>query len=243
VKYQGAILAGGTGTRIRPLSLTIPKPMLPVLNAPLIERQLKSMETAGIEKVFVVVGSLDGMIADYLKSRRGADIELVEQSSPQGIAHAASLLEGKIRAPFFLFLADIFYTGLDLGAMMSLKEKAGCDGVVAVNREPNAGYIRRNFTVYLDGDSRITAVRDKPEKVDTDLKGCGIYLFGEGLFEAIRRTPKNGKRGELELTSSIQVMIDSGASILAGEGVRGDVNITDPVDLLVSNLRALVSEG
>jgi NDP-sugar pyrophosphorylase family protein len=50
VKYQGAILAGGTGTRIRPLSLTIPKPMLPVLNAPLIERQLKSMETAGIEK-------------------------------------------------------------------------------------------------------------------------------------------------------------------------------------------------
>jgi NDP-sugar pyrophosphorylase family protein len=127
--------------------------------------------------------------------------------------------------------------------MMSLKEKAGCDGVVAVNREPNAGYIRRNFTVYLDGDSRITAVREKPEKVDTDLKGCGIYLFGEGLFEAIKRTPKNGKRGELELTSSIQVMIDSGASILAGEGVRGDVNITDPVDLLVSNLRALESEG
>lgn len=140
-------------------------------------------------------------------------------------------------------MGDIFFVPDGLDAAIDRLAPGDDAAVLAVKRDPDEAAIRRNFTVDIDASGRVRRVIEKPRVVRNNLKGCGIYLFGAGVFDAIRRTPRTAARDEYEITDSIQIMIDAGADVRAAEVIREDVNLTSPRDLLECNLRYLERHG
>jgi dTDP-glucose pyrophosphorylase len=242
---MGVILAAGKGTRMRPFSEHWPKPILPVLGKPLMAYQLEMMQKLGIRDVVVVIGHLGHEVVRALGdgSRWGVNIQYVEQEEMLGIAHAVSRLESHVTRPFFLFLGDIFFVTENLGSMLDRFQKGELGGVLACKREPNLDAIKRNFVVLTDAHGVVTRVVEKPRHPRTDLKGCGIYLFDQAFFDAVRRTPRTAMRNEYEITDSIQIFLDDGYKVEAAEVVKADMNVSYPADLLELNLLLLAQSG
>jgi NDP-sugar pyrophosphorylase family protein len=237
----GVILAAGIGRRIQPLSLEYPKPLLPVCNKPIIHHQIDYMMGIGIMRFVIVVYHLRAKLIDYFErfTSLDAEIHFVEQSEPLGIAHAVGTVEGLVDGPFLLFLGDVFIVPRELDAMLKLKEQHGAAAVLATKTEANRDYIRRNYAVVADERGRVGRVVEKPSRPTTDRKGCGIYLFEEEVFDAVRRTPRTALRDEYEITSAIQILIDDGFPVYAADVVDWDMNITIPDDLLACNVELL----
>lgn len=243
--YLGVILAAGKGSRIDPFNAHYPKPMLPIVNKPIVEHQLGYMRSLGIHDVIVVVGHLKEIIQDYFGdgSRVGMRIRYVEQRQMLGIAHAVMQLEPHVDRPFLLFLGDIFYVPKGLDRMLSVFEQEGLSGVLAVKEESDPKSIQKNFSVSLGPDGRVTKVVEKPRYLVNNLKGCGMYMFALEVFDAIRQTPRTAMRDEYELTTAIQILIDSGSGLGAVDVVDWDYNITFPSDLLDCNFKVLARSG
>src|SRR5262245_45821219 len=132
-KYTGVILAAGRGARMMPFSDKYPKPILPICNKPLIQRQIEIMKSLGITDIVVLIGhkvfELTTALGDG--SRLGVAIRYFEQTSALGIAHAVGRLEPHIDRPFLLFLGDIFFVPGDMPEMFDLLEGQGGGGVLA----------------------------------------------------------------------------------------------------------------
>ena len=240
-KLTGVILAAGKGTRMLPFSTKYPKPLLPVANKPLIYYQIESMLNMGIKDIVIVISHLGYEIASRIGdgSSLGARIKYVEQQETLGIAHAVGQLEPHISSAFFLFLGDIFFIADDLDLMRIKYEDSNTEAVLAVKEEPDEKAIMKNFSVILDKDGMAKRVIEKPRYIHNNLKGCGIYLFGETIFDAIRRTPRTAMRDEYELTESIQIMIEDGLSVTTASVIKKDINLTTPLDLLNCNLQMI----
>jgi len=236
-KLLGVILAAGKGSRIQPLNLYWPKPLLPVCNKPIIQYQLEDMRDIGVREVIIVVGHLKEEIISYfgVGSSLGLRIRYVEQRETLGIAHAVAQLENEVDSPFILFLGDIFLVPKNLQAMERMFWERRAGAVLAVKREEKPEYVRRNFAVILHASGTVTRVIEKPRYVTTDLKGCGVYIFDLAIFDAIRRTPRTAQRDEYEITNSIQILIDDGYPVYPAEVIAWDMNITFACDLLECN--------
>lgn len=239
--YIGVILAAGRGDRLRPLSFHLPKPLLPVCNDSILEYQIRVMKRVGITDIFIVVGHLSNMIINRLGTgeRLGVKIQYIHQEKPLGIAHAVAQLESYIDKPFLMFLGDIFMITQNLESMITQFERTNAGAILAVKRERNPEFIKRNFTVQLSRDGTVEKVIEKPRFITNDLKGCGIYLFDQPIFDAIRQTPRTAMRDEYEITSSIQIMINDGYKVYPAEVVKWDINVTVPCDLLTCNKKQL----
>jgi dTDP-glucose pyrophosphorylase len=244
-KLTGVILAAGKGSRIQPLNLYLPKPLLPVCNKPIIQYQLEDMREIGVQDVIIVVGHLKEEIISYFGdgSSLGLQIRYVEQQKALGIAHAVAQLENEVQSPFILFLGDIFLVPKDLQAMERMFWERRAGAVLAVKREKTPEYIRRNFAVILHASGTVTRVIEKPRYLGTDLKGCGVYIFDLAIFDAIRRTPRTAQRDEYEITNSIQILIDDGYPVYPAEAIEWDMNITFASDLLECNRSQLKRLG
>lgn len=240
-KLIGVILAAGKGSRIQPLNLYMPKPLLPVCNKPIIQYQLEDMKRIGVQDVIIVVGHLKEEIIAYFGdgTKLGLNIRYVEQERTLGIAHAVAQLESEVDAPFILFLGDIFLVPKDLQAMVHMFWDRRAGAVLAVKREENPEYIRRNFAVILHASGTVTRVIEKPRYLTNNLKGCGVYVFDLSIFDAIRRTPRTAQRDEYEITNSIQILIDDGFPVYPAEVIDWDMNITFAHDLLECNQKQL----
>jgi NDP-sugar pyrophosphorylase family protein len=243
--YCGVILAAGVGSRIRPLSVDYPKPLLPVLNKPIIEHQIESLRDARIRECFVVCGHLQDRLEEALGtgSSIGVDIRYVRQDKPLGIAHALSKVEPFVDKPFVLFLGDIFFTGVDLPRMIQLFENRGASAVLAAREEPHEEYLRRNYAVMLHESGMVRRVVEKPRHARTNLKGIGVYLFDLPIFDAVRRTPRTAMRDEYELTSSIQILLEDGYPVFHAPMTGWDMNITTIEDLWRCNRQLMQSHG
>lgn len=241
----GVLLAAGKGSRIRPFSDTLPKPLLPVLDKPLLVWQIEAMRDLGIREITIVIGHLGHRIVQTLGDGSGLGVHLtyVEQDRTLGIAHAVGQLEPTIQRPFLLFLGDIFFETRELGSLIKAFERPEVQGVLAVKREPSPEAIRRNFTVEVDARGLVRRVIEKPRHPKTDIKGCGLYLFDPAIFDAIRRTPRTALRDEYELTDAIQIFIDYGYGVVAADVVENDLNLSTPKDLLDLNLHVLGKTG
>ncbi len=239
--YTGVILSAGKGSRIDPFNARYPKPLLPIANRPILEHQVEQMKSLGIREIVIVVGHLQEMIREHFGdgARFGVKIRYVEQKQTLGIAHAAMQLERHLSGPFLLFLGDIFYVPKDLGAMVQSFESGGVSGVLAVKRESDPVAIQKNFAVTIDDHLNVSKVVEKPRYLVNNLKGCGMYMFGLEIFDALRQTPRTAMRDEYELTTAIQIFIDSSYRVKACEVVDWDYNITFPSDLLDCNTRYL----
>lgn len=238
-KIVGVILSAGRGKRIDPFNTHYPKPMLPICNRPIMEYHIEYLKEVGITDILIVVGHLKEMILQTFGdgSRLGVNIRYVEQQQTLGIAHAVMQLEPYIHGPLFLFLGDIFYVPSDLGQIIRTFREKKASGVLAVKQESNPEAIFKNFSVAVDSEGKVLKVIEKPRYLVNNLKGCGIYLFGPEVFDAIRQTPRTAMRDEYEITNSIQILIDDGCSVYASEAVLWDLNITYPRDLLNCNCR------
>ncbi|MEO6709007.1 MAG: sugar phosphate nucleotidyltransferase [Planctomycetota bacterium] len=244
-RHTGVILSAGKGSRIDPFNTRYPKPMLPIVNRPILEHQVEQMKSVGIREIVIVVGHLQELIREHFGdgSRFGVSIRYVEQKHALGIAHAAMQLERHVSGPFLLFLGDIFYVAKDLQAMVRTFESGGVNGVLAVKRESDPAAIQKNFAVTIDDHLNVSKVVEKPRYLVNNLKGCGMYMFGPEIFDALRQTPRTAMRDEYELTTAIQIFIDNSYRVKACEVVDWDYNITFPVDLLDCNARFLRHSG
>ncbi len=208
---RGLVIAGGHGTRLRPLTYTSAKQLIPVANKPVIFYPLEDFAAAGIVDVGIIVAPHS---ADDIReavgdgSRFGLRVDYVLQSEALGIAHAVLTAEEYLAGdPFVAYLGDNVLEG----GVRTLVEE--------FDRErPNASILLtkvahpESFGVAeLDGD-RIVRLVEKPKEPPSDLALVGVYLFDHNIFDAAR-TIEPSWRGELEITDAIQRMIDNGLDV------------------------------
>lgn len=242
---QGVILAAGKGSRIFPLSTNYPKPLLPVLNKPIMQYQIEAMKNLGIKEIVVVVGIHGNKIKDFFGNggKFGVNISYVLDYSPQGIASSLMKARNKITGPFVLFLGDIFVVRADLSSAKIKMETLAADGVIIGRKEKDRDLIRRNFSVIFDKYSRVLRVIEKPKNPRSLFKGYGFYLLSPAIFKAIGKTPRSKLRNEYEITDSIQTLIEMGGKVYKEEWDNWDSNLTFPEDLIDCNLKMLKETG
>lgn len=241
----GIILAAGKGTRMAPFSNRFPKPILPVCNKPHLYYQIEMMKTIGIRRIIIVIGHLGYEICQVFGngSNLGVMIQYVEQKEPMGIAHAVGQLEPYVDSPMLLALGDIFFVHKDLAGMKKILAEKNAGAVLAVKYEENPEAVKRNFSVLLDDEGLVKRVIEKPRHIINNLKGCGLYLFDQYVFDAIRRTPRTAMRDEYEITDTIQILVDDGLPVFTSEVINWDMNMTYPSDVLACNLYQLKRLG
>ena len=242
---SGVILSAGKGSRIDPFNTQFPKPLLPIGNTPIIGHHLEMFRSLGISRVHIVVGHLMDHIINRFGRGSPDDVEIryVEQDRILGIAHAVGRVEPLVDGPFMLVLGDIFYLAPHMQRMVERYRRGDVAAVLAVKRETEPGPVRKNFTVEMDEEGFVTRVVEKPREPATLLKGCGVYLFGPEVFDAIHRTPRTALRDEYEITNTIQILIDDGHKVVTEPVIDWDLNVTFPRDLLDGNLEWLGHVG
>jgi mannose-1-phosphate guanylyltransferase len=182
---QAVVLVGGEGTRLRPLTLGTPKPMIPVMNVPFLERTLLRLKAAGIDDVILPAGYLPEAITSYFGdgSDLGMTVRYVIEETPLGTAGALKNLEHLITGPFFVLNGDVL-TSLDLRAMRSAHERAGGVATLHLIRvdDPSAF-----GCVVHDASGRISAFVEKPkrEEAPTNEVNAGTYLLEREVLAAI----------------------------------------------------------
>jgi glucose-1-phosphate thymidylyltransferase len=204
---KGLILSGGRGTRLRPITYTSAKQLVPVANKPVLFYGIEAMARAGIEEVGIIIAPETGgevQTAAGDGSKFGLRITYILQDEPLGLAHAVLTAERFLDgSPFVMYLGDNLLQG-------------GIDDLVAAFRsnEPDALILLtpvadpENYGVAeLDGDS-VVQLLEKPAKPKTDLALVGVYMFTSCVHDAARAI-RPSDRGELEITDAIQHLVDS----------------------------------
>jgi len=210
---KGLILSGGKGTRLRPLTHTSAKQLVPVANKPVLFYGIESLVATGITDIGIVVGDTHAEIEEAVGdgSRFGAKVTYIPQDAPRGLAHAVLIAEPFLRGSrFVMYLGDNL---LQRGITSLVEEylSLGVDCEILLTKVPNPS----SFGVaVLDASGRATRLVEKPKDPPSDLALVGVYLFNDTVFEAVKAIQPS-PRGELEITDAIQWLIDNGRSVHA----------------------------
>lgn len=201
---KGLILSGGRGTRLRPLTHTQAKQLVPVANKPILFYGIESLVASGITNIGIVVGDTKAEIKEAVGdgSKWGARITYIEQSAPLGLAHAVKISEDYIKQdPFVMYLGDnIIASGVQPFVKKFIKEKPNAQILLAHVPNPS------EFGVAELSKGKVVSLVEKPKKPKTDLALVGVYLFDSTIFKAVNAI-KPSKRNELEITDAIQYLI------------------------------------
>jgi NDP-sugar pyrophosphorylase family protein len=182
---QAVVLVGGEGTRLRPLTLETPKPMVPIMNVPFLERTLLRLKEAGIDEVILPAGYLPAAISSYFGdgSRFGLTIDYVIEETPLGTAGAIKNVANFIKGPFFVLNGDVL-TSLNLRKMIELHEQKQGMGVLHLIRvdDPSAF-----GCVVHDASGKVSAFVEKPkqEEAPTNEVNAGTYLLDPAILDLI----------------------------------------------------------
>lgn len=225
---KAVVLVAGKGTRMEPLTSDCPKVMLQVANKPVLEHILDSAIEAGIEGFVFITGYLEEQIKAHFGdgSKWGVSIEYVQQKEQLGTANAIGYAKGHVEGAFLVLNGDMLIGQKDLRALLSRKEEA----VICVKEVENPS----DFGVLETRDNKVIRIIEKPKKPPTNLANAGIYLFRESIFGFIDRTQPSVRK-ELEITDSIQMLIDSGAAVGYSPLEDSWIDIGYPWDLLKAN--------
>ena len=207
---KGLILSGGKGTRLRPLTYTRAKQLVPVANKPVLFYGVEAIVAAGIREIGVVVGDTREEIQQALGdgSRFGARITYIDQDAPRGLAHAVLISEPYLRGePFVMYLGDNLIAD-GITALVDDYRRIGCNSQILLARVPNP----EQFGVAELANGTVVRLTEKPPQPRSDLALVGVYMFDETIFEAVRAI-RPSARQELEITDAIQWLVDHGKSV------------------------------
>jgi glucose-1-phosphate thymidylyltransferase len=208
---KGLILSGGRGTRLRPITFTRAKQLVPVANKPVLFYGIESLAAAGIEEIGIIIAPETGAEIEAAAgdgSQFGVKITYIEQDAPSGLAHAVLTAEQFLKgSPFVMYLGDnLLRDGIvELVEQFRSEEP---DALILLTPVPDP----QNYGVAeLDGE-RVARLVEKPENPQSDLALVGVYMFTPAIFDAARQIEPSW-RDELEITDAIQRMIDSGLTV------------------------------
>lgn len=209
---KALILAAGKGTRLRPLTYTMPKPMVPVMNRPVLFFVIDQALSAGIKDIGIVV-SPDGreMISQAVMGEYDgrANFEFIVQREPKGLAHAVRVAQEWIGGEDFLMLLGDNLTDTDMRPLVDTFYQTGVDALLLVKEVEDP---TRFGVVVLDGEGNVVSLIEKPKVPPSNLAIVGVYLFKPSIFDAILRI-KPSWRGEYEITDAIAELIKMGGKV------------------------------
>jgi glucose-1-phosphate thymidylyltransferase len=202
---KGLILSGGRGTRLRPLTYTSAKQLVPVANKPVLFYALEALAGAGIREIGMVVGDTRAEIRAAVGdgSAWGVRVTYIEQDAPRGLAHAVLISEQFIgNDPFVMYLGDnLLNKGITRFVDQFTTERPAAQILLARVPDPQM------FGVAELANGRVVRLVEKPAEPKSDLALVGVYMFSPAVFESVKRI-KPSFRNELEITDAIQDLID-----------------------------------
>ena len=208
---KALVLAGGSGTRLRPITHTSAKQLVPVGNKPVIDFGLEAIAAAGITDVGIIVGHTGPEIEAYVGdgSRYGISATYVQQPDPLGLAHAVLTAESFLgRDDFVMYLGDNLIAGGITEFVQQFNDTSpDAQILLAKVRDPE-----RFGVAELGPDGHVSQLVEKPSEPKSDLALVGVYLFSGRIMDACHAIEPS-PRGELEITDAIQWMIDEGQQV------------------------------
>ncbi|OIP96631.1 glucose-1-phosphate thymidylyltransferase [Candidatus Wirthbacteria bacterium CG2_30_54_11] len=232
---KAVITAGGRGTRLRPLTHTLNKHLVPICNKPLLFHALEKVAAIGVQNVIISMNQGDEELPKIVGdgSAFGVSISYVEQDEPRGLAHVLRLAEPLIGNERFVFYYgdNVLAGGLELYAQQFVRNRSNCHLCLVKVAEP-----QHYGVAVVDGDRVITAV-EKPQTFISDLAITGIQFYDESIFEAIkyvRPTPPKPPRmiPEMDIPPANQWLIDQGYKVTYSEITGWWKDTGKPKDLL-----------
>ncbi|MFI6481518.1 glucose-1-phosphate thymidylyltransferase [Nonomuraea sp. NPDC050663] len=241
---KAIVLAGGSGTRLRPITHTQAKQLVPVANKPVLFYGLEAIAQAGVREVGIIVGDTQAEIEAAVGdgSAFGIDVTYLRQEAPLGLAHAVLIARDFLGDDdFVMYLGDNFIVGGidDIVATFTAQRP---DAQIMLTKVPDP----RQFGVAeLDTDGRVVRLEEKPKEPKSDLALVGVYLFTKAVHEAVARLEPSW-RGELEITEAIQWLLDAGlrvdSTVISGYW-KDTGNVSDMLEVNRLVLESIESRG
>ncbi|MFC1901393.1 bifunctional sugar-1-phosphate nucleotidylyltransferase/acetyltransferase [Chloroflexota bacterium] len=223
---KAVILAAGEGSRMRPLTHTRPKVMLPIANKPILEHLLIEAREAGIGEFIFIVGYCDAQVRDYFGQGEpwGVSISYCDQRKQLGTADAIRMTEGMLDVNFLVMNGDVLVKREDIARLAS--HRGNTMSVIEVKDSRGLGMVELR-------EGRVARIYEKTQRPPTTMANAGLYLFTPEIFGAITATAKS-PRGEYEITDSLQLLMEMGHDITSFE-LKYWLDLSYPWDLLPAN--------
>ncbi len=203
---KGIILSGGFGTRLRPLTYSQQKQLIPVANKPILYYCIEDLIESGIKDIAIIVGPNKEQVKKTIqKVKWDANIKFISQDYPRGIAHTIMIAKDFVKNdPFIMYLGDNI---LKEGVVEHVKDflNTDCQGSILLNRVPNP----QEFGIArFDDDNNIVEIVEKPKSPPTDYAVIGVYMFRSEVLKAVDNIELSN-RNQYEITDAIQWLIDN----------------------------------
>lgn len=207
---KALILSGGTGTRLRPLTYTNAKQLLPLANKPILFHIIEKIVKAGINKIGIIVGDTYEEVIRTVGNgdQWNASISYIHQSLPLGLAHAVKTASEFIGEEDFLMILGDNVFNMSLDTLINNFHICKANSTLLLHKVENPS----QYGVAVVREDRIIRLSEKPKEFISDLIITGVYIFDKSIFTAIDNT-KPSLRGELEITDAIEELLVSGGKV------------------------------